>query len=182
LTRSSHAPLAVGSGRRCRTATSWVLQFLFYLILISSAESVAGLQGPAGQPQQKSGAHLPAIEIRTSGLHAVAAGDTLRLIVQVINHGPGRATQLVVEQPLPISTRFLAASEDGRLEDGVVTWPAIDEIPAGQVISYEVTLLSEGTSAATAPAAAIVESPDVRSPPPTREAVGPREWLTGRGA
>lgn len=73
-----------------------------------------------------------------NGATQAAPGDTLTYTINVINHGPGTATGVIVRDTLSPSTAFVSATGGGTAAGGVVTWPAFD-LAEGQSATRTVT-------------------------------------------
>lgn len=78
------------------------------------------------------------VAIDKTGPLTGAVGDTLLWVISVRNRGPGVATGVRVSDRLPDGVRFVSANRDGVAEDGVVTWPAIDSLRAGELSVFTV--------------------------------------------
>jgi uncharacterized repeat protein (TIGR01451 family) len=60
------------------------------------------------------------------GVTQAAPNDTLTYTINVINHGPGTATGVIVRDTLSPATALVSATSGGTAAGGVVTWPAFD--------------------------------------------------------
>lgn len=103
---------------------------------------------------------------KDDGITVARPGDLLAYTITVSNTGPGAATGIVLEDPVPVGTSFASASDGGAVRSGVVTWPAFDladgasatrtltlevasSFPAGTTeIANTATALDDGTNGA----------------------------------
>ena len=68
------------------------------------------------------------------------AGDTVTFEITITNNGPGIATNVTVEDTLPIGYTLGVVNDGGTVTGNMISW-SIATIPVGtQVLSYEVTL------------------------------------------
>ena len=63
---------------------------------------------------------------KTSGVSTVEPGATLTYRLTVTNAGPFDVTGVTLEDPLPVGTSFVSASDGGALAGTLVRWPAFD--------------------------------------------------------
>jgi uncharacterized repeat protein (TIGR01451 family) len=71
---------------------------------------------------------LPQLSISKSGPSAVVAGRPITYTLVITNGAPVAASSLVITDAVPIGASFVAASNGGTLEAGVVSWtvPSLD--------------------------------------------------------
>ncbi|MGD2070079.1 MAG: PKD domain-containing protein, partial [Gemmatimonadota bacterium] len=86
-------------------------------------------------------------------------GDLLTYTLTVTNAGPGPAAGIVLEDPVPAGTSFVAASDGGAAAGGVVVWPAFelaDGASASRTLTVEVaSSFPAGTTAIVNTASAL---------------------------
>ena len=63
---------------------------------------------------------------KDDGVTVARPGDLLTYTIGVSNAGPGAATGIALEDPLPVGTSFVSASDGGTASGGTVSWPAFD--------------------------------------------------------
>lgn len=76
---------------------------------------------------------------KTAGVENVLAGEQVEYTISVTNSGNTTATGLVIEDAIPSLSEFVAASDGGSLENGVVTWQLAD-LPPGSVSLVTLTV------------------------------------------
>ncbi len=85
---------------------------------------------------------LPADVVTTkSGPTTAAAGDTITYVITTRNLGPGDAADVVVTDDLPTGIDFVSASRGGMHAGGIITWPAISTLAAGESVVDSVRAL-----------------------------------------
>jgi uncharacterized repeat protein (TIGR01451 family) len=74
------------------------------------------------------------VAVRVTGPAGVSAAETIAYTIVARNQGPSMASTVVLSDTLPGGTTFTAASDGGTFVGGVVTWPAIPELAAGDSV------------------------------------------------
>jgi uncharacterized repeat protein (TIGR01451 family) len=94
--------------------------------------------------------------VAKAGPDSVVVGDTLTYVLTTTNQTGGAAFTVVVRDSLPAGVTFVSASRSGTFSSGVVTWPAVDSLGSGGVLTDTVrvsapaslgTLLNRGRAA-----------------------------------
>ncbi len=81
------------------------------------------------------------IHVRKAGPATASAGDTVTYTISVTNSGPSSAADVTVSDTLPALGQFIAASAGGdTTAAGVVTWPAVPSIAAGDSVVFTVSV------------------------------------------
>ncbi|WP_396230995.1 hypothetical protein, partial [Frankia sp. EI5c] len=101
----------------------------------ASAAPVLATAGPPGESEDAG--PLLAIQIDNGGT-ATEAGDQLTYTTRIRNLGTADAEDLVITQTLPPGVRLKSADQDGRVDDGLVTWHV--DLPAGRTSSFVTSL------------------------------------------
>lgn len=81
------------------------------------------------------------LAVRFETIAVVAAGDTVRLTLVVSNWGPDSARQVTLLDSIRTGAVFLSASDGGTSSQGVVTWPVVGALPAGDSLVRQLVLL-----------------------------------------
>jgi len=76
---------------------------------------------------------------KDDGVAVARPGDLLTYTIGVSNAGPGASTGIALEDPLPVGTSFVSASDGGTASGGTVTWPAFD-LAEGESVTRTLTL------------------------------------------
>lgn len=95
-----------------------------------------------------------------TGPAVAALGDTLTFTIEVSNRGPSPATEVTLRDQLPTGFTFVAASGGGTESGGVVSWPSVAELPAGQAIERTVTVVANAFGSWDNVASATSDTPD----------------------
>lgn len=103
------------------------------------------------------------VHVRATAPATVLAADTVRYTVVVRNDGPAAAADVVVHDTLPASAPFAGASDGGGVSAGVVTWPAVETLPAGDslVLTVDAVAPPTGTLVNVAGASALTFDPQI---------------------
>ena len=77
---------------------------------------------------------------KTSNTNTVSAGDEITYTITATNNFTADQTNLVVSDVLPDFTSYVSASNGGVINNGTVSWPAID-IDINEVIEYSLKVV-----------------------------------------
>ena len=100
------------------------------------------------------------LRLSKSGPAAAIVGDTVTYIVTVVNTGPDAAANVNVADTLPTAGTFVSASAGGTHVGGVVTWPTVGTLAAGDTVQYTVDFAPSGTGSITNVATVASSTPD----------------------
>ncbi|HEY3215102.1 MAG TPA: OmpA family protein [Candidatus Eisenbacteria bacterium] len=80
------------------------------------------------------------LEVTKSGPSSVNALGSIGYTLTVTNHGPSSASTIALRDTLPAGATFVSASDAGSAAGGVVTWPNVVSLAAGNRFSRTVTV------------------------------------------
>ena len=101
---------------------------------------------------------LADLQITKTGATNINAGAQLLYTLAITNRGPSSATNIVVQDTLPVGAAFFSASDSGATNgSGQVVWPAISILASNAGVNYTVTITAPGSGILTNVAA--VSSP-----------------------
>jgi uncharacterized repeat protein (TIGR01451 family) len=104
---------------------------------------------------------LADVQVAKSGPASIATTDTLvTYSIAVHNAGPGPAALVVVTDTLPPGAVLLAVSNGGVVSNGVVTWPAIAQLPPGASTAFTLSIQAPSGNTFTNVAAVTSPTPD----------------------
>jgi len=75
-----------------------------------------------------------------AGPASVLSTSEISYTISVTNLGPSTASNVVVSDQLPGAVTFVSASDGGINADGVVTWPVISSLAAGEATNFVVSV------------------------------------------
>jgi uncharacterized repeat protein (TIGR01451 family) len=98
-----------------------------------------------------------------TGPASVPALGDFSYTITVTNAGPSPATEVVVGDTLPAGVVFVSASDGGRCEAGLVTWPAVASLASGEAANFTlwITAPASGTLIDTVASASATSDSDM---------------------
>jgi uncharacterized repeat protein (TIGR01451 family) len=100
------------------------------------------------------------VTVRVTGPVGVSAAGSITYTIVARNQGPSMAAAVVLSDTLPGGTTFTAASDGGLSTGGVVTWPALPGLAAGDSVIRTVEVIAPATGTLTNVAAASAGTAD----------------------
>jgi uncharacterized repeat protein (TIGR01451 family) len=124
---------------------------------IAAATSPTAEKNPAdNRAQVATGVNVLVDLVTTkSGPASVDAGDTITSTVRVRNAGPSVANAVTVTDTLPANAKYVATAGTPNPTGGVITWPAVASLAAGDSLLFTVRVEAPATGAVTNIAAAV---------------------------
>jgi uncharacterized repeat protein (TIGR01451 family) len=96
----------------------------------------------------------PVLNVAVSAPSNIIQGRTVNYTVEVSNTGAGVAENVIINSPVPAGTKFVSASNGGRLTSGnVIAWPAV-QIPSNNKATLTVSVRPVNTGSIRAQATA----------------------------
>ncbi|MBT8404547.1 MAG: DUF11 domain-containing protein, partial [Gemmatimonadetes bacterium] len=81
------------------------------------------------------------LDVRKAGPDSAFAGRTATYDIVVVNRGPSDAVSVVVSDSLPNSVTFVPGTDGAAESGGVVTWPVVPSLVAGDSVVLQATVL-----------------------------------------
>jgi uncharacterized repeat protein (TIGR01451 family) len=132
---------SLASGGTQQYAIRWALGNSGTFLNRASVSSSTADPDPANNTASATTEALAAdVEVSLAAPAAVNSASNFDYTITVSNHGPGRATGIIVTSPVPSGATFVSASGGGTETSGVVTFPAIASLDLGANTVFTVTL------------------------------------------